>query len=66
MATKVSHSATAILTRRRTFQKFFGQQQLREWIDQTLGVSSVAAGPGVQDPLLESVRRANETEEALT
>jgi DNA phosphorothioation-associated putative methyltransferase len=35
------------LTRRRTFQKFFGQQELREWIDQTLGVSSVAAGPGV-------------------
>lgn len=35
------------LTRRRTFQKFFGQQELREWIDNTLGVSSVAAGPGV-------------------
>ena len=35
------------LTRRRTFQKFFTQQELREWIDQTLGVSSVAAGPGV-------------------
>lgn len=39
--------ADGYLTRRRTFQKFFAQQELREWIDQTLGVLSVAAGPGV-------------------
>jgi DNA phosphorothioation-associated putative methyltransferase len=35
------------LTERGTFQKFFTQQELREWIDATLGVSSVAAGPGI-------------------
>ncbi|MGE3538657.1 MAG: DNA phosphorothioation-associated putative methyltransferase [Candidatus Tectimicrobiota bacterium] len=35
------------LTKRGTFQKFFTQQELREWIDATLDVSSVAAGPGI-------------------
>lgn len=35
------------LTRLQTFQKFFEQQELRSWIDQTLGVASVAAAPGV-------------------
>ena len=35
------------LTQRGTFQKFFTQSELREWIDTTLGVSSVAAGPGI-------------------
>lgn len=35
------------LTSRGTFQKFFDQDELRNWINQTLGVSAVAAAPGV-------------------
>lgn len=35
------------LTSRGTFQKFFDQQELRQWIDTTLGVSAVPAAPGV-------------------
>lgn len=30
-----------------TFQKFFEQEELRGWIDSTLGVQSVAAAPGI-------------------
>lgn len=36
-----------LLTSRGTFQKFFEQQELRNWIDQTLQVSAVPAAPGV-------------------
>jgi len=39
--------ADGLLTSRNTFQKFFEQSELRVWIDQVLGVSSVAAAPGV-------------------
>lgn len=35
------------LTGRETFQKFYEQAELRHWIDVTLGVESVASGPGV-------------------
>ncbi|RVU18493.1 DNA phosphorothioation-associated putative methyltransferase [Methylobacterium oryzihabitans] len=35
------------LTRLGTFQKFYEQQELRTWIDTTLGELSVAAAPGV-------------------
>jgi DNA phosphorothioation-associated putative methyltransferase len=35
------------LTQRGTFQKFFTQHELRDWIDTTLQVRSVAAAPGV-------------------
>lgn len=35
------------LTSKGTFQKFFEQHQLKHWIDHTLGVSSVPAGPGI-------------------
>lgn len=35
------------ITRRQTFQKYFDQQELRNWIDSVLGESSVAAGPGI-------------------
>lgn len=35
------------LTSRRTFQKLFEQNELRQWIDSTLKESSVAAAPGV-------------------
>ena len=36
-----------IVTRNRTFQKFFAQDELRAWIQQTTGRSCVAAAPGV-------------------
>ena len=39
--------ADGYLTSRNTFQKFFDQLELRNWIDQTLAVSSVPAAPGV-------------------
>jgi len=35
------------LTTRGTFQKFYSQQELRDWIDHELSVISVAASPGV-------------------
>lgn len=35
------------LTQRGTFQKFFTQHELREWIDTTLEVRSIAAAPGI-------------------
>src|SRR6185295_5441816 len=35
------------LTRRQTFQKYYEQSELRDWINQVLGVSSIAAAPGV-------------------
>ena len=36
-----------IVTRKRTFQKFFAQDELRDWIQSTIGSSCVAAAPGV-------------------
>ncbi len=39
--------ADGLLTSRGTFQKFFDQLELRNWIDHTLGVSAVPAAPGV-------------------
>ena len=36
-----------IVTTRGTFQKFFDQDELRDWIEATLGVASVAAAPGI-------------------
>jgi len=36
-----------VLTGRGTFQKFYTQSELRDWIDETLEVLSVAAGPGI-------------------
>ena len=36
-----------ILTGSETFQKFFEQQELRNWLDSTLAVQSVALAPGV-------------------
>ncbi len=35
------------LTNRGTFQKFFEQQELRNWIERTLDVTAVPAAPGV-------------------
>ena len=39
--------ADGIVTSRGTFQKFFDQQELRNWIDQSLEAQSVPAAPGV-------------------
>lgn len=36
-----------IITRKSTFQKFYNQNELRTWIDEVLGVESVAAAPGI-------------------
>jgi DNA phosphorothioation-associated putative methyltransferase len=35
------------LTQRGTFQRYYQQHELRGWIDETLSVSSVPAGPGI-------------------
>ncbi|MFC5865024.1 DNA phosphorothioation-associated putative methyltransferase [Acidicapsa dinghuensis] len=35
------------VTRLQTFQKFFEQQELREWIQEVLGETPVAAAPGI-------------------
>lgn len=45
--TALSRFGDGHLTGRETFQKFFDQQELRNWIDQTLGVKSVPAAPGI-------------------
>jgi SAM-dependent methyltransferase len=36
-----------LVTSSRTFQKFFTQEQLRSWIDSTLGTRCVAGAPGI-------------------
>lgn len=45
------------LTRWGTFQKYYQQHELRAWIDITLGVSSVPAGPGIFYVFREADRR---------
>ncbi|MDE0395536.1 MAG: DNA phosphorothioation-associated putative methyltransferase [Gammaproteobacteria bacterium] len=39
--------ADGVITVRGTFQKFYTQPELRDWIDDTLDVLSVAAAPGI-------------------
>lgn len=39
--------ADGVITSNGTFQKFYTQEELRSWIDRTLGVRSVAAAPGI-------------------
>jgi DNA phosphorothioation-associated putative methyltransferase len=39
------------LTRISTFQKYFEQHELRDWIESTLGYAPVAAAPGVLGPI---------------
>lgn len=39
--------ADGVVTSRRTFQKFFEQQELKNWIDQTLESAAIPAAPGV-------------------
>lgn len=50
--------ADGLLTSIGTFQKFFDQQELRNWIDQTLSVMSVPAAPGVFYVFREEEARA--------
>ena len=45
--TKYEAYGDGYLTRRGTFQKFFEQHELREWIDHVVGDDCVAAAPGV-------------------
>jgi DNA phosphorothioation-associated putative methyltransferase len=39
--------ADGYVTSRGTFQKFYEQHELRDWINEVLGVSSVAVAPGI-------------------
>lgn len=47
------------LTSRGTFQKFFDQKELRDWINSTLGVQAVAAAPGVFYVFRDKMERAD-------
>lgn len=42
-----SSYADGYVTSRGTFQKFYEQHELRDWINEVLGVSSVAVAPGI-------------------
>lgn len=42
-----SNCEDGLLTARGTFQKFFDQNELRSWIEQTLAAEAVAAAPGI-------------------
>ena len=42
-----SYQGDGIVTRKRTFQKFFAQDELRDWIQSSIGRSCVAAAPGI-------------------
>lgn len=46
-STQLTPFGDGFLTSRRTFQKFYEQGELREWIDGVLETTSVAAAPGV-------------------
>src|SRR5262245_48245277 len=39
--------ADGVITARGTFQKFFTQEELQRWIEESLGIQADAAGPGV-------------------
>ena len=43
----VDFQGDGIVTRKRTFQKFFTQEELRQWIEQVLDRRPVAAAPGI-------------------
>ena len=45
------------LTRLNTFQKYYDQRELRDWIDAVLGVSAVPAAPGVFYAFRDGERR---------
>lgn len=58
------------ITSRGTFQKFFSQKELREWIDKELGVTSVAVSPGIlvvfRDDLIRQTFLASQYKRKLT
>ena len=45
--TAVDFQGDGILTRKRTFQKFFTQEELRDWVERALHRLPVAAAPGI-------------------
>jgi DNA phosphorothioation-associated putative methyltransferase len=45
-----------LVTGKGTFQKFYAQEELRAWIDTTLGVQSIAAAPGIFYVFRDDVR----------
>ena len=44
---KFQQFGDGVVTSRNTFQKYFAQGELKEYIDSTLDVQSVAVGPGI-------------------
>jgi DNA phosphorothioation-associated putative methyltransferase len=46
-ANHIKHHGDGIVTRTGTFQKFYTQTELRDWIDGTLNVSCIASAPGI-------------------
>lgn len=44
---KLKPFGDGFITAKGTFQKYYSQQKLREWIDHTLDTSSIAASPGI-------------------
>lgn len=50
--------ADGYVTRLGTFQKFYEQQELRTWIDQTLDTASVPAAPGIFYVFRDASKRA--------
>ena len=45
--TAVDFQSDGIVTGKRTFQKFFTQEELRQWIERAVGRRPIAAAPGV-------------------
>ena len=45
--TALNFQGDGIVTGKRTFQKFFTQEELRQWIEQGLNRRPVAAAPGI-------------------
>ena len=41
------HFKDGYLTRRKTFQKYYQQNELKDWINETLNIGSLAAAPGI-------------------
>jgi DNA phosphorothioation-associated putative methyltransferase len=51
--------ADGYLTSRGTFQKFFEQDELKNWIDQSLGVAPIPAAPGIFYVFRDDERRSS-------
>ena len=55
----VGDFADGVVTQRGTFQKFYEQGELKTWVEATLGVSPVAAAPGIFYVFRETADRSN-------